>query len=105
MLVKTYAAAIRGIDALTVTVESVVTHGLQFCIVGLPDASVKESQERVRAAIAQSGFKLPRISVVINLSPADVRKEGSAYDLPIAIALMVGSELIHEDYFHSVCDQ
>lgn len=94
MLVKTYAAAIRGIDALTVTVESVVNHGLQFCIVGLPDASVKESQERVRAAITQSGFKLPRLSVVINLSPADVRKEGSAYDLPIAIALMVGAGLV-----------
>lgn len=94
MLVKTYAAAIRGIDALTITVETVVNSGFQFCIVGLPDASVKESQERVRAAITQSGYKLPRLSVVINLSPADVRKEGSAYDLPIAIALMVGSGLL-----------
>lgn len=94
MLVKTYAAAIRGIDALTVTVETVVNPGFQFCIVGLPDTSVKESQERVRAAITQSGYRMPRISAVINMSPADVRKEGAAYDLPIAVALMQGAGLI-----------
>ena len=70
---------------------------MQYCIVGLPDAAVKESHERVRAAIGQSGFTVPRSSVVINLSPADVRKEGAAYDLPIAVALLVGSEAIHTD--------
>nr|MDE6854142.1 magnesium chelatase [Muribaculaceae bacterium] len=94
MLVKTYAAALQGINAITVTVETVVRPGIMFCIVGLPDTAVKESQERVRAAIAQSGFVLPRRTTVINLSPADVRKEGAAYDLPIAVAQLVGSELI-----------
>ena len=94
MLVKTYAAALQGINAITVTVETVLQPGVMFCIVGLPDTSVKESQERVRAAITQSGFKLPRLSTVINLAPADVRKEGSAYDLPIAVSLLVGSGLI-----------
>lgn len=94
MLVKTYAAALQGINALTVTVETVVQPGVMFCIVGLPDTSVKESHERVRAAITQSGYKMPRLSTVINLAPADVRKEGSAYDLPIAVSLLVGSGLI-----------
>lgn len=94
MLVKTYAAALQGINAITVTVETVLQPGVMFCIVGLPDTSVKESQERVRAAITQSGFKLPRLSTIINLAPADVRKEGSAYDLPIAVSLLVGSGLI-----------
>ena len=94
MLVKTYAAALQGINAITVTVETALQPGVMFCIVGLPDTSVKESQERVRAAITQSGFKLPRLSTVINLAPADVRKEGSAYDLPIAVSLLVGSGLI-----------
>lgn len=94
MLVKTYAAAVQGIDAIIITVETVVKTGLQYTIVGLPDTAVKESNERVRAALAQSGFKMPRISAVINLAPADVRKEGSCYDLPIAVALLVGTEII-----------
>ena len=94
MLVKTYAAAVRGIDALIVTVETVVSRGLQFCIVGLPDTAVKESHERVRAAITQSGFKMPRVAAVINMAPADVRKEGASYDLPIAIRLLQGAEII-----------
>lgn len=94
MLVKTYAAALQGIDALVVTVETSVTKGLQFVIVGLPDTAVKESHERVRSALAQSGYVLPRMSAVINLAPADVRKEGAAYDLPIALGMLVGSEVI-----------
>ncbi|MCM1032479.1 MAG: YifB family Mg chelatase-like AAA ATPase [Odoribacter sp.] len=94
MLVKTYSAAVCGIDAIVVTVEVSVNRGLQFCIVGLPDTAVRESHERVLSAIAQSGFTLPRNSVVVNMAPADVKKEGAAYDLPIAIGLMVGAELI-----------
>ena len=94
MLVKTYAAAVQGINAIVVTVETAVSKGIQYCIVGLPDMAVKESHERVRTAITQSGFRLPRVSAVINMAPADIRKEGSAYDLPIAISLLVGSELI-----------
>ena len=95
MLVKSYAAAVRGIDAIIVTVETVVEKGMQYCIVGLPDASVKESHERVRSAIKQSGYNVGRTNVVINMAPADVRKEGSAYDLPIAIAILVGSGVIN----------
>ncbi len=94
MLVKTYAAALQGINAIVVTVETMITKGVQYCIVGLPDTAVKESHERVRAAITQSGFKLGRIGAVINMAPADIRKEGSAYDLPIAMALLVGSEVV-----------
>ena len=91
MLVKTYGAAVHGIDALVVTIEVSVENGLQFCIVGLPDAAVKESHQRVISAIRQSGYDFPRKSVVVNMAPADVKKEGAAYDLPIAIALLVGS--------------
>ena len=94
MLVKTFAAAIQGIDAIIITIETVVKSGFQYTIVGLPDTAVKESSERVRAALSQSGYAMPRISAVINMAPADVRKEGSAYDLPIAVALLVGSEVI-----------
>lgn len=94
MLVKTYAAAVYGIDALVVTVETVVSRGIHYTIVGLPDTAVKESHERVKAAIQQSGYSVPRSSVVINMAPADVRKEGAAYDLPIALAVLVGSEQI-----------
>ncbi len=94
MLVKSYAAAVQGINAIVVTVETAVSKGIQYCIVGLPDTAVKESHERVRSALTQSGYSTGRASVVINLSPADVKKEGAAYDLPIAVSIMVGSEQI-----------
>ncbi len=94
MLVKTYSGAVIGIDALTVTIEVSVSRGVQFCIVGLPDTAVKESHQRVISAIQQTGFTLPRSGVVVNMAPADVKKEGAAYDLPIAIALMTGTQLI-----------
>lgn len=94
MLVKTYAAAVQGVDARVITVETVIKRGMQYCIVGLPDTAVKESHERVRAALTQSGYKVPRTAAVINMAPADIRKEGAAYDLPIAISLLVGTEII-----------
>ncbi|MDE6311431.1 MAG: YifB family Mg chelatase-like AAA ATPase [Muribaculaceae bacterium] len=94
MLVKTYGAAVCGIDAIIVTVETVLDRGFQYCIVGLPDTAVKESHERVRSALKQSGFDIPRRSVTINMAPADVRKEGAAYDLPIAVSLLAASEQI-----------
>ncbi len=93
-MVKSYAAAVKGIDAIIVTVETVVDRGMQYCIVGLPDAAVKESQERVRSAIVQSGYNIGRVKVVINMAPADVKKEGSSYDLPIAVAILVGAGVI-----------
>ena len=94
MLVKTYAAAVQGIDAIVITVEASISTGIQYCIVGLPDTAVKESHERVRAALTHSGFKVPRHSIVINMAPADVKKEGTAYDLPIAVSILVGTEVI-----------
>lgn len=94
MLVKTFGAAVQGIDALIVTVEVSVQNGIAFTIVGLPDTAVKESHQRVISAIRHSGFDYPRRNVVVNMAPADVRKEGAAYDLPIAIGLLVGSEQI-----------
>lgn len=94
MLVKTYGAAVQGIDAIVVTIETVVDRGFSFTMVGLPDAAVKESYQRVVSAINQSGTEFPRHRVVINLSPADVKKEGAAYDLPIAIGILAAAEKI-----------
>lgn len=94
MLVKTYGAAIQGIDALVITIEVAVSRGYTYSIVGLPDTAIKESNERVRSAMRESGFEFPRRSVVVNLAPADVRKEGSAYDLPIAIGVLTAAEEI-----------
>lgn len=94
MLIKTYGSAVQGIDAIVVTIEVSVENGVKYCMVGLPDAAVKESQQRVLSAINQSGYRLPRKKTVINMAPADVKKEGAAYDLPIAVALLIGTEQI-----------
>ena len=90
MLVKVFGAALQGIDAIIVTIEASVERGSAFSIVGLPDTAVKESYQRVSTATAQAGFEVRRKRTVINLAPADVRKEGAAFDLPIAIALLAG---------------
>ena len=94
MLAKITGAAVHGIDAITVTIEVSVDWGVSLIIVGLPDAAVKESAERVRCAMVQSGFNFPSKSVVINMSPADIKKEGSAYDMPIAIGIIAADEKI-----------
>lgn len=94
MLVKTYGAAVHGIDALVVTIEAVAEAGVQFSLVGMADTAVKESYQRVLSAITQSGYKWPRRRLVVNLSPADIRKEGAAYDLPIAIGVLAACEQI-----------
>lgn len=87
-LVKVNAAALQGIDAIDVTVEVMASAGFQTVIVGLPDATVKESHERIHSALANSKYSYPRRKIVINMAPADVRKEGSAYDLPIALGIL-----------------
>lgn len=94
MLVKTYGAAVQGIDAIPVTIEVLVKNGSLFSMVGLPDTAVKESYQRVQSAIMQSGMEYPRRNIVINLSPADVRKEGSAYDLPMAVGILAGDGIL-----------
>ena len=97
MLVKVFGAAVQGINATLITIEVNCTKGIKFFLVGLPDASVKESHKRIVSAIQVSGFKYPRQQIVINMSPADIRKEGSAYDLPLAIGILATSETIMAD--------
>ncbi len=96
VLAKVFSAALHGVDAFSVEVEvDVATRGLpQFCMVGLPDASVKESRDRVRAALKNTGFIFPIRPVTINLAPADLKKEGSSFDLPIAVGLSACEGLI-----------
>src|SRR5690606_33674782 len=94
MLVKTFGSTVYGVDAATITIETSVEQGMYIYIVGLPDSAVKESQHRVETAIKHLGYKMPRQKIVINLAPADIRKEGSAYDLPIAIGILAGSDQI-----------
>lgn len=97
MLVKVFGAAVQGIDATLITIEVNCTKGIRFMLVGLPDASVKESHERMISALQENGFKFPRQQIVINMSPADIRKEGSAYDLPLAIGVLAASESLNID--------
>lgn len=97
MLTKTFGAAVHGIDAILVTIEVSVKPGFDFCIVGLPDTAVKESGERIRSAIHQNGFDFPRRQTIVNMSPADIKKEGAAYDLPLAIGILAADEKISND--------
>lgn len=91
MFVKTYASAVQGINAVTITIEADVTNGIKFLMVGLPDNAVKESQQRIESALRLMNLRWPRQKIVINMAPADIRKEGSSYDLPIAIAVLAAS--------------
>lgn len=95
MLVKTYGSAVQGVDAITITVEVNIGQGINFYLVGLPDSAVKESQQRIEAALKNNGYKIPGKKVVINMAPADIRKEGSAYDLTIAVGILAASEQIN----------
>ena len=97
MLVKTFGSAVHGINATTVTIEVDVSQGINFCIVGLPDSAVKESQQRIDSALRANDYKMPGRKVTINMAPADIRKEGSAYDLPLAIGIMAASEQLISD--------
>jgi len=97
MLVKTFASAVFGIDAALVTVEVNVSKGINFFLVGLPDNAVKESKQRMESAIKTLGYSWPGKRIVINMAPADVRKEGSAYDLPLAIGILAASEQVKNE--------
>ncbi|MBN1198849.1 MAG: YifB family Mg chelatase-like AAA ATPase [Bacteroidales bacterium] len=94
MLVKTFGCALYGIYAITITIEVSIDIGINFSIVGLPDNAVKESQQRIDSALRSIGLRIPGKKVVINLAPADIRKEGSSYDLSIAIAILAANEHI-----------
>jgi magnesium chelatase family protein len=97
MLVKTFGSALFGIEAIPITIEVNIDKGIQFFLVGLPDSAVKESQQRIEAALGNTGYKYPKQKIVINMAPADIRKEGSAYDLPIAIGIMAASGQVESE--------
>lgn len=96
-LIKTYAATIQGINAVIITVEICLSNGIRFLIVGLPDVSVKESYERISSALNFSKLKFPRKQYVVNLAPADLKKEGSAFDLPLAVGILAVSNQIKSE--------
>ena len=97
MVVKIITAALQGIDATPVFCETSVTNGCRVIMIGLPDTAVKESRDRIESAMRETGLKFPRQQVTINLAPADVRKEGALYDVPIAMAIMAAGAIIQTD--------
>lgn len=94
MLAKTFGSAVYGVNAKMITIEVQVGQGMHFHIVGLADSAVKESEHRVEASLKYCNYKMPRQKVIVNMAPADIRKEGSAYDLPIALCILESSEQI-----------
>lgn len=92
MLIKCYGAAPQGIDAVIVTIEVHAVPGFEFTLVGLPDNAVKESHERIIAALTVNGYSKPRHTLTINMAPADIKKEGASYDLPLAIGMLAAEE-------------
>ena len=98
MLTKTYTTAVNGLETTTVTIEVNITRGVQFHMTGLPDAAVKESYERIRAAASNTGYAIKTADITVNMSPADLRKEGSSYDLPVAIAILGANGQVSSEY-------
>lgn len=97
MLVKVYGSAVFGVEATTITIEVNIDKGIAYHLVGLPDSAIKESSYRISAALKNSGFKFPGKKITINMAPADLRKEGSAYDLPLALGIMAASAQIQQE--------
>lgn len=97
MLVKLLGAAVQGIDATVVTIEVNTSRGIKFYLVGLPDSAVKESHERIVSALQVNGYKFPTCQIVVNMAPADIKKEGSAYDLPLAIGILASTGSVKAD--------
>ncbi|MBO4518548.1 MAG: magnesium chelatase, partial [Paludibacteraceae bacterium] len=94
MLIKIYSAAPVGIEAVPVTIEVHAVPGFDFTLVGLPDTAVKESHERITAALTVNGFEQLRRAFTINMAPADIKKEGASFDLPLAIGMLAGNEIV-----------
>lgn len=97
MLTKLFGAAVQGINATIVTIEVNSSRGIRFFLVGLPDSAVKESHERIVSALQVNGYKFPSCQIVVNMAPADIRKEGSSYDLPLAIGILASTGTIQTD--------
>jgi magnesium chelatase family protein len=101
MLTRIFGSAVHGVNAVTITIEvNVSDKGVGYSLVGLPDNAVKEGHQRIETAIRNINYKMPRLRVVVNMAPADIRKEGSSYDLPIALGYLAGSEQINGDEIH-----
>ena len=97
MLTKVFGSAVFGVEATTITVEVNVDKGIGYHLVGLPDNAIKESNYRIAAALQNNGYKIPGKKLTINMAPADLRKEGSAYDLTLALGILTASEQIKSD--------
>ena len=97
MLVKAFCAAVNGLEITTVTVEVSLSRGVQFHLTGLADTAVRESYDRIKAAFANNGFKMPMMDITVNMAPANIKKEGSGYDLPLAIAILAASGKVNAD--------
>ena len=97
MLVKTFCASVNGLEVTTVTCEVSMSRGVQFHLTGLADTAVKESYDRIKAALINNGFKMPAMDITANLSPADIKKEGSGYDLPLAIGILAANDQVESE--------
>lgn len=95
MVTKIYGSAVYGVDAITITIEVHVNRGIGYHLVGLPDNAIKESNYRIAAALQNNGYKIPGKKITLNMAPADMRKEGSAYDLPLAMGILIATEQIY----------
>ena len=100
MLVRIFSGAVNGIEATTITLEVNILNGAKFIIVGLPDNAVKESQQRIDSALREIGSRIPGKRVIINMAPADVKKEGSSYDLPLAIGILAANLRNTGKFYH-----
>lgn len=98
MLVNTFSAAVNGLEVNTVKVEISMTRGVQFHLTGLADTAVKESFDRIKAALQNNGYKMPVMDITVNLSPADIKKEGSGYDLPLAMGILAANGKVVNDH-------
>ena len=97
MLVKTFCAAVNGLEVTTVTIEVSITRGFMYHLTGLGDEAVRESRDRITAALLNCGYKFPVADITVNMAPADIRKEGSGFDLPLAIAILAANGDIKAD--------
>tara|TARA_B100000949_G_scaffold231417_1_gene243605 strand:- start:319 stop:765 length:447 start_codon:yes stop_codon:yes gene_type:complete len=100
MLIKVYGSAVFGIEATTIVVEVNIDKGIGYHLVGLPDNAIKESNFRIAAALQNNGYRIPGKKITINMAPADLRKEGSAYDLTLAIGILAASDQIRSESIH-----
>lgn len=100
MLVKTYSAAVNGLDVTPVTIEVSLAKGIMYHLTGLGDEAVREGRDRIAAAMQNNGYIFPRADLTVNLAPADLRKEGSSFDLPLAIAILAADGQINAPHLN-----